>query len=310
MRFDDLLAPIARDAFVRDYWGHKPLFIEGPADKFAALFSPEALTRVVRAQRGRGPVPCPSVYLPDRGWETRVVAEHGFRPDIALSPEDAESMLEASGTVKVRHVERAWRPIAELVSTVSSDLGFVGEVFCDCWRSTPGAGASPHFDGGYNISIQLAGRKRWTVSRKPALPWPGRYAPRGADGKPVYHDRTQRVTLAPWAYDVAPVDSDPLEVTATAGDVLLLPPGTWHQTHVEGDDASLSLTLVLNPLPVFQLLSRVLADRMMARQQWRSLPLIGSEDLKQFMRARLDELADDLRTEQVAQVLKQSLDQL
>jgi hypothetical protein len=49
-----LLAPIAPEIFVHEYWAKKPLFVKGTKDKFAGLFSSETFSHVLTQP---GPVP-------------------------------------------------------------------------------------------------------------------------------------------------------------------------------------------------------------------------------------------------------------
>ena len=54
-----LVAPLTPAEFVREYWGKRPLFLEGPADKFAGLFDRAAFDRALRRfgeQRERDPL--------------------------------------------------------------------------------------------------------------------------------------------------------------------------------------------------------------------------------------------------------------
>ena len=47
MTFDEIMAPLGAEAFIRDYLGQQPLHLQGPADKFEPVMNWEALNRLL-----------------------------------------------------------------------------------------------------------------------------------------------------------------------------------------------------------------------------------------------------------------------
>jgi hypothetical protein len=274
-----LLSPITPEAFVRDYWGKKPLFVKGYADKYKGLFDGQTF---IRALSSGGAAPedflrasfdkktdakSPSATRDPDAW-----ASNAFRATL----EQAVPLFKAGATLCVTQIESRVPALAPFVAAIKRQLGYPGKVCFSAYLSPARTGFNWHFDARIASTLQIEGTKRWRFSHRAAVAWPPHNGALRPDGTGQYTDA--KGPLGPWA-DLAPFDEkDTSEVVLEPGDLLILPAGVWHDA-CGGDSGSLALNLSFTPVS-YTLLVRDLLDAMLVDHAgWRApsplLPLTG-----------------------------------
>lgn len=238
MTLGRLLAPVAPDRFFERMWSRRSVHLRAESDRFSEL-------------------------LPAGGW--LALLEHAVIVDAAtrdatgrqqqrrIEPAVAKDAF-AQGQTICADVSRA-PAVAELLGAMHGALrSYRGTPFAKLYVSPPGAGFAPHMDGDHVFVVQLSGKKRWWYSGEPALP----NAPLGGkvvdghavhtfprDGVPIVDEEGEPLP----AFDRTTAKS----VTLEQGDVLYLPPGTWHTTDAETESIAISLSPARTPLFVLAL---------------------------------------------------------
>ncbi|MBI3725467.1 hypothetical protein HY251_16175 [bacterium] len=255
-----LLEPISPRAFFEESWEKKPLHVPGRPGKLAHVgFDRATFWKTVRE-------------LPDDAKCLRAIYHDaaGRHQDILeLEPRMAEALFDSGMTIVFTQLEDHCEAVRELLVGLRAGMNLPGHITVGCFFSPEDHGAGLHYDNHSAIVLQLEGRKRWQVSKRPALEFPPRNYGYETDAALV-----ERNARSPGLATELPVPDDFLEVELAPGDVFYMPPGTWHRPRATGGAGSLALTLgpfVKNPLQlVCEHLSRGLGERL----EWRrSLPV-------------------------------------
>ena len=245
MRFAELLAPISLREFVDTYVHRRALHVPGSPDKIAGLFDRARLLAIVAAH---GDAAEPALVA---GFRT----PSGDHRRMTIAPAQLDTALAAGMTVMIDHLERADADLRALVEDTRRTLAIPEPTDIGAFLSPASSGFGVHYDQVDNWVIQIEGRKRWRYSREPAV----YLAP--LDFVPTARQRAEHIHGLDEAA-LATVDLAP-------GDVLYLPPGTWHQP-VALDEVSLHLSLIVRPVSRSTLFEPLLADRL--APSWRRLP--------------------------------------
>lgn len=243
-----LVAPLPIEGFFAEQWSRRAIHLRGEGDRFSDL-------------------------RPEGGFESWLAradpidAAHrdaaGGQVQDRIVPAQAAERFAAGHTLcaDVSHVP----VVAELLAGMREDLRpFRGDPFAKLYVSPRGAGFAPHIDGHHVFVVQLSGRKRWLHGATPARPgslvgakvdreghavhtWPRDGLPlMGVDGRPL----------------PAPQPGELDEVELRPGDVLYLPPGTWHAT--EALDTSIALSVSPPRATIAELFAMVVRDELEA----------------------------------------------
>ncbi len=245
MRFAELLAPISLREFVDTYVHRRVLHVPGDPDKIAGLFDRARLLAIVAAH---GDAAQPALVA---GFRT----PSGDHRRMSIAPAQLDTALAAGMTVMIDHLELADADLRALVEDTRRTLAIPEPTDIGAFLSPADSGFGIHFDQVDNWVIQIEGRKRWRYSEEPAV----HLAP--LDFVPNARERAEHIHGLDEAA-LATVDLAP-------GDVLYLPPGTWHQP-VALDEVSLHLSLIVRPVSRFTLFEPLVAARLAAA--WRRLP--------------------------------------
>ena len=161
-------------------------------------------------------------------------------------------------------------PVAAGLAAMTARLRPVeGEPFAKLYVSPTGAGFAMHMDAHHVFVVQLSGTKRWWFGDAPAVPHAllgGKVDPAGRavhtyprDGWPIAGPGGRPL--------LAPDRSALTSVVLEPGDVLYLPPGTWHTTRATEDSVALSVSPPRVPLSA--VLLGALRERLDTDPQWR-----------------------------------------
>lgn len=216
---DDLISSIIDEDFFTVV-GREHRLYPGPADRLACLFNWDDLVGVLTNQQLRSPqlrLVRHAEVLPET---TYVRASRGRRSRVRLELNtDAVSQAFADGyTAALRYADELHPALGDLAAAFERRLEqpFEFNAYAS-FVATPGFGA--HWDDHDVFVFQLAGAKRWRV-----------------------FGRTEN-SLRPRSAGKEPVPAEPIDdVQLTAGDVLYLPRGFWHDPVALDGEPSLHVT--------------------------------------------------------------------
>ena len=284
----ELLLPHGPHEFLAQYWGRKPLYIPGPANKFAELkFDMRALERIIREPGRRDRFTVRFVGSDDRAKEP---------------PQNLRrySIRDGDLTVCADWINDRFDSLASYCAGIKAALSLPGNVFMTCYASPDGHGFGTHWDCQAVFVLQIEGSKRWRFSAKPAVQWPPTLLPK-ADVVPEMMDRY------PWLqvrFPDAEAEETFLEQVLTPGDVLFLPAGTWH--NARAIKFSLALTMACPPMTAADFVDDLIRGHLSASADWRSsVPPVPMEEtppdrlppaVKRFFEIRLAELREHVKT--------------
>lgn len=259
-----MLGDLPLQRLVSEHWNRRPLHVRGPVERLRALPDREALLARIRGSKSA----VVAAYFPDP--DHSVTLRTGVRPVIDIAPNQVDAALSAGAAIVVRDLEALDEGIAAWMRDLRRELGFVGRVGC---AALLGTSYPPHFDTSAVISVQLAGRKTWRVSREPALVLPAGEAKALPDGSYVYMDRKGKAERRhDWEFEAQPFDAANAEVYDLApGDALFVPAGCWHATE-PSHEPNFSLSIAFVPIDLCGWIAQALEPVLNADPAWRELP--------------------------------------
>ena len=263
--FDQVMAPLGAQLFLRDYWLKQFVHIPGSAGRFTSLLTWDALNRMLEQHRLTPPrlklykdgQPLdPSQYLtPAMFGVPRVDAGR-----LVLSLAQGASLIMDDVQEMAPHVRDLMGAFQDALQTDAFANLYAG------WHNNNAF--SRHWDPQEAIVLQLAGRKRWRVYRPTRL-------------SPLQNDDAPPPTAAPaW------------EGTLNDGDVLYIPRGWWHEAFPLGEP-SLHLTVSLTPPTALDYLGWVMSNLKSNADLRASLPPAGDGAWRPNMEMKISALVTD-----------------
>ena len=219
-----LIAPMAREAFLQDYYERDALITKrGEPDRYADLLTMETLDHFIASANLReGMIDLTSqknrisreTYVDERGRISPVgIAENYLRGATIILPHLHESMS---------NLGEFCRSLEEIFSChVQTNIYLTPQVNAD---GTANQGFPPHFDNHDVFIMQIAGAKAWRLY--------------GAPIETPYRGEEFRVGR----YQAGEVTQ---EFTLNAGDCVYIPRGLMHDAENVGSDPSLHITVGL-----------------------------------------------------------------
>jgi ribosomal protein L16 Arg81 hydroxylase/Flp pilus assembly protein TadD len=304
-----LLAPVTPETFVREYWGKRPLFVKGFADKYKGFFDGDGF---IKATANPGSAPADALRASFDKRVPIVMPPPGAPPEIpsmsiVITPKQAGVLFEAGATLCMSEVQTRVPELAAFCAAIKEQLGYVGKVAFNGYMSPAGAGFNWHFDARMVTKLQLEGTKRWRFSRRPAVDWPKANGVRMTDGSGRYGDAEAR--RLDWER-IEPLDErEVTTVLLEPGDLLILPAGVWHDAE-GGSTGSLALNMSILPISYTKIVDELLDGTLSREASWRAAaPLLpassraerevdpeGIEAIRDELKkasATLAEIADD-----------------
>jgi ribosomal protein L16 Arg81 hydroxylase len=288
--FADILAPVLPAQFLEEYWAKRPLHIGGSTRKFAGLMDHKDFVRC------SAHVDALQAYIANHD-------RTGHAAIVGILPRQIKAMYVGGFTICAKGLEKGLPILAELARRMKAELHYSGDVDFRGYLSRHGSGAPLHFDARHATTLQLEGTKTWRFAAGPSVPYPPRNAV-SEDGTAAYADvdpqpRVSEFGLEPSLLPPPPV-SELTEVTLRPGDVLYLPPGTWHSARAVGH--SLAVNMAFNYTKggtAIELMSDILYRLLYADPAWRAtLPVFveaQNDAMPEAVRQFLDERLDDVR---------------
>lgn len=267
--FDALIAPMAKDEFLDDYYERSACHIPGAAGKFDRLCDWEGMNTIVNDR----------LALHSK---IKLVAEKQSLPPEAL--DHIDHWLRRGATLVIDRINLLDPIIARFSETLGRDLNL--PAWINAYMSWPGKqGFDIHFDTHDVFVVQTAGSKRWAV-----------YQPT----KPLPLDQQKNQPKG----DPPPESEKYFECVLTQGDVLYIPRGHWHYAVSETPSIHLTVGITArSSVDFLQWLTLKLRD---SDPEWRRnfpvieaaqfgggrAPAVLERDLDAF-RERLRAVADD-----------------
>jgi ribosomal protein L16 Arg81 hydroxylase len=274
-QLDQLIGPLGADRFFADHWAKCPVFIEGADDKFSHICDPEMWRTMQHATE----------------LDAAQVDERGVQTQFRVKPAQIESLYQSGHTI-CANVSRD-PAILPLLVRFGRDMGMAGGLpFAKLYASPDGGGFTLHLDTFHVFVLQLSGSKRWQFSRQPVVDVPLHPGKLDAGGRPVWGGARdgEPMTRDDGALVEVPNLSDFDEATLTPGDLLYLPPGSWHLPHAVGHSVGLSISPPR--APVYHLVARVLEDLLLQQAAWRRD--VPPDAMEQTFAARVTDLRAEL----------------
>jgi len=273
----ELVNPISCEEFANSYFAQTSLNVEGHPNKFDHIFNWEKLKQaLVNGQD-----------ISDKRYNIKASFTGGedsssSRQMIDVNHNQVIELLNAGATICITNIHMADKNLARWAQAIRTQLNFTGTVGINCYVSPDGSGLPMHYDKRIATTLQIAGKKRWKFSTKPATVWP--------NSNEVYTEGKTGNEVGK-----LPADMEFQEVELHPGDLLCLPAGAWHSAR--GIGFSLALNLYFAPRNIFDQFIPLLHHFAAANENWRGGPPATLEKtqghmpqtIAAYMRERLDE---------------------
>ena len=165
MTFDEIMAPLGGDAFIREYLGQRPLHVQGPADKFAAVMNWEVLNRLLENtvvwNEQTMLLILDNASVPPASYAQRAEGRDGgpvMRPD----PARVQPLLARGATMVLNFIDQLTPELRAFARALETALG--GTVQANLYLSSKRKqGFKAHFDFHDVFAMHVMGEKTWTV---------------------------------------------------------------------------------------------------------------------------------------------------
>lgn len=178
--------------------------------------------------------------------------------------------LAAGATLCFHAIHRYEPSLSNILAQSKLDLGLVGQSLISAYLSDHDRGFGLHFDEHHVFLLQVEGAKRWSISSTPVI--------RDPPCNAIASLAAEYNTRYPWAQLDPPDEASLDEVLLREGEMLYLPPGTWHRGRAEG--TSFGLTMSFRSAGFEDFVRAMLTEELERDPEWRSGPPIdaGAED--------------------------------
>lgn len=282
--FDQLLHPVPQETFFADYWGRKPLYVTGSADRFGELPDLGALPSVLFGRLS-------AEQWTSGHWMSAQASffdREGVLHKLLAPPDMWNQLFNAGVSLCFGPMDHCSKALTDLVKTFAASTPYPGRIFITCYLTPAASGSGVHFDCQHVFFLQVSGKKHWKIGASPA--WPNAMV--NADSASLKKRSTRQLLDRIGLSIPLPEQTTFEDLTLAPGDVLYLPPGVWHDGSTT-DSHSLHYTLTFAPLGPWQVLMPLLLKQVMTRSAWR-------EDIRYPPRA-----GDQSREERVAEMMKE-----
>lgn len=221
--FAEILAPMSEETFMRDYFGQKPLHLEGAAEKFQAVMDWSTLTDLVNQSAIWSSKSLALVMdgrrLSPEEYCRRDLSRHGM--ELMMADMDrVKGWLGKGASMVLNEIDQLTPGLRAAAGALEQALNgkAQGNLYCS-WKAHPAFGS--HFDTHDVFAIHVAGEKVWNVYQRHFL-------------DPIAHPRFKNLDRA---FDEAHKGTLEQQVRLTPGDLLYLPRGYYHDALAESDAA-------------------------------------------------------------------------
>lgn len=269
LKVAEILNPVSPDEFLSEYWGRRPLHISGSAEKFASLLDHKEFVKI------SGRADALQAYMANK-------ERTGHAAVVGIRPNQIKALYAAGFTICAKGLEKGSPGLSALARQMKKELHYTGVVDFRGYLSGHASGAPLHFDARHATTLQLEGSKIWRFAAMPSMEFPPRNATVEGnateyvkvDPQPRVRDLGLEPPLTP-----APPGLELQEVTLRRGDVLYLPPGTWHSAQAVGH--SLAVNMAFNYTrqgTAIELLTDILYSLLYSDPRWRTTPPVFTDE--------------------------------
>jgi ribosomal protein L16 Arg81 hydroxylase len=259
----EIFNPVAPETFLAEYWGRRSLHIPGSAAKFANLLDRRSFIKAA----GKVDILWANLATTDR-------TQSAHR--IQIKPGQIDALYAAGFTICAKGLEKGSSALLALARGVKNALNYTGRVDFRAYMSGHRSGFTTHFDARHATTLQIEGTKKWRFAAGPSVLFPPANAEiREGIAEYVQADTVRRVrdlALDP-PLATPPPDMEMTEVVLQPGDVLYLPPGTWHAAEAVGH--SLAVNMAFNYATdgsAIEMLADLLYVLLYPDPKWRGTP--------------------------------------
>lgn len=277
-----LLHPFSDRRFIDEYWPTKPLVLHHGEEALAELTKmPELQSAESIFRRCSGPAI--TAMMPDKKDESN---------SIQVTPDVAIKLYEAGLNMSVGGAEKWFPPLRDWVENLLKDLGMPRTTWgrCIIYTSPPKTGAPMHFDMNANFSLQLKGRKKWTLAPNDNVTYPTERHVMQLDATPGLlaqsHDPNYPKELK---------ETETIELVP--GSLLFIPRAYWHAT--AGDEETIALNFTFSQQSWAVIFALALVERLHKREMWRKTPILRAPSAAELTRHREEAkaLLDDAKSQ-------------
>lgn len=274
--FRRLIEPLDVAEFLDGVWERRSMAFPGSARRFSGFdLDFERFADALAA-------------LPPNSIRGNRVDADGTGYYFPIEAEDCRSGFDQGLTICATNLHLGVPELVDLATDTRRTLGLAGQVTVNAYLSPAGRGFGLHFDPQSVFIMQLEGEKHWIYGTEPAT----RFPPVGMDANPEEkrHRFRERYPNSPLA---DPQAGQWQQCLLRPGDVLYLPPGTWHQG--TAGDYSLALTLTCRTRDFSSLLGPLMHHSLFSSDPWRRnlpsrLTAEGGPSREAFIAERIDEV--------------------
>ncbi len=277
--------------FFEDHWEKKPFHVKGPVERLFPEFklSIESFLELGLKPDLRYQADGVTLWPGMRSTkQQREAPPDRSEQEVLLlykSPEAhglALTLLENGGSYEIQHLELLTHRWEAVSYRLAAELGaiFNQAISVDAMLSPKGQVVRRHLDPTATLSIQLEGTKRWTVSKKSAFERPT-YALTQLLDEAKPRALATRLPLEDWEWESIDqsmnAPENQIDFVVEPGDVIYVPPGTWHATECLSD-ASLGMLLQINDWPALDyIIDKVVEPRLQKKPKWRGSPRVQED---------------------------------
>jgi ribosomal protein L16 Arg81 hydroxylase len=250
----DLFAPLTATQFLSEIYGHKPVHVTGEANRFAHLFSWDALNRLLEQHRPEPPRLrlIKGQQIDPKSYTSAVKHARGFID--RLDWELLQQQLQAGATLKLDDIDEMHEPVTRLCRGL--ELEFCSYVHANAYAGWfQQQGFETHWDDHEVFIAQISGPKHWRVFE------PTRKYPITED----YKLKQQPPGSPYWEGDLLP------------GEVLYIPRGWWHDAIPRGEP-TLHLTFGIYRETGFDLVKAIVSSLSECDELRADLPRFATEE--------------------------------
>jgi hypothetical protein len=247
-----LVFPAAREVFLKDVWEKRPTCFKGDSNRHRPLrFDTETFFRCIQSIDP----------LQDRSLKAAYVGSDGSHHELgSITPGQVPVLRNAGMTLCFNRIHEFDPTLDHFLIAFQRQTGLSGIAVLNCYLSPDKGGFGLHFDSHDVFILQLEGRKRWRYSRGPSMAFPHRNHML-SEGEGAFAEDF------PWEEYRPPSEESLESALLEPGDVLYLPPGTWHHGRAEGESLAFSLTIARNTR--LELLTQYLQALLLPDPGWR-----------------------------------------
>jgi len=245
----EFFAPLSIDEFRSEYWRRRPVQIKGDPKKVEGVFDHTRFFEYCGH---------PAVDL----YAGQTFHEVKFQ-QVGVNAHQAERLFRHGFTIQCEDLHLAHPVLLEVANHVRDALGIFSAMEAGAFLSSPGVGFGFHIDPNPDIfSLQIAGTKRWTFSKLPAMRYPLTQTVLPPKGPPRGD---------PWQELERPKVEEFIQIEQQPGDIFYFPGGVWHATATLGESNSCHVVLASTNDTWAELLFSALRPKLDAREAWRNV---------------------------------------